>query len=385
MADRVRSYGPAGPRARGRIGRTVAAAVTVFLACASTLADAEVVTHDPDRAFDGFNLLVSQDPPGAVLMDMEGETLHKWTCRLSDSFPGADVPAEPLASGHCSAARLLPNGSVLLILEGVGLVKLSPRSRILWTHAGGEHGDLEVGENGAIYVLGSRWNRVNWVNQKESILEDYLLVLNEQGEVTTSLSLLTAIWDSEYSNIFRASHMERDGHVLRANALDVLDGGQSERIPSFRKGAVLVSLPRIDTIVVVDPAPKAVTWALFGMWLDQADAELTPDGDVLLLEGPDGVSRVLEFDPVTTEIEWEFERGAARSSDTRWSGSCQRLPNGNTLISESALARAYEVTASGEIVWEYASTEAANPDERARVPFEMVRIEPGFPMDWLGD
>jgi hypothetical protein len=385
MTDRARSHGPARRHAGGRVGRTLAAAVAVFLACASMAADAEVVTYDADGAFDGFNLLVSQDPPGAVLMDMEGKTLHRWTCRLSDAFPGADVPAEPLASGHCAAARLLPNGSVLLIFEGVGLVKLSPTSRLLWTHAGGEHGDLEVGDDGAIYVLGSRWNRVNWVNQKESVLEDQLLILSERGDVTTSVSLLSAIWDSEYSNMIRASHMERDGHVLRANALDVLDGSDSDRIPSFRKGAVLVSLPRIDTIVVVDPASKAVTWALFGMWLEQADAALVPDGDVLLLEGPDGVSRVLEFDPVTTEIEWEFERGAARSSGTHWSGSCQRLPNGNTLISESALGRAYEITANGEVVWEYASPEAANPDERALVPFEVVRIEPGFPMDWLGD
>jgi hypothetical protein len=363
----------------------VAAAVAALLAGAIAQADAEVTTHEPERSYGGYNLRVSQDPPGAVLMDMEGNTLHEWTCRLEDAFPGADVPTEPLASGYCSAARLLPDGSVLVIFEGVGLAKLSKASRVLWTHSGGEHGDLAVSEEGAIYVLGSKWNRVNWVNQKESILEDYLLVLDERGDVTASFSLLNAIWDSEYSNMIRASHMERDGHVLRASALDVLDGSQSDRIPSFTKGSVLVSLSRIDTIVSVDPLSESVTWALFGMWLEQVDAALMPDGDVLLLEGPDGVSRAIEFDPVTTEIEWEFERGAARSSGTRWSGSCQRLPNGNTLISESALGRAYEVTPDGEIVWEYASPEGVNPDERALVPFEVIRIGPGFPMDWLGD
>lgn len=36
-------------------------------------------------------------------------------------------------------------------------------------------------------------------------------------------------------------------------------------------------------------------------------------------------------------------------------GSVQRLPNGNTLIDEAGEGRVFEVTASGEIVWEYVS------------------------------
>jgi hypothetical protein len=31
----------------------------------------------------------------------------------------------------------------------------------------------------------------------------------------------------------------------------------------------------------------------------------------------------------------------------------QRLPNGNTLITEGAFGRIFEVTAAGETVWEY--------------------------------
>jgi hypothetical protein len=34
-------------------------------------------------------------------------------------------------------------------------------------------------------------------------------------------------------------------------------------------------------------------------------------------------------------------------------GNAQRLPNGNTLITESAFGRFFEVTREGEIVWEY--------------------------------
>jgi len=34
-------------------------------------------------------------------------------------------------------------------------------------------------------------------------------------------------------------------------------------------------------------------------------------------------------------------------------GYAQRLPNGNTLITESSFGRFFEVTKQGEIVWEY--------------------------------
>src|SRR6059036_3002382 len=37
------------------------------------------------------------------------------------------------------------------------------------------------------------------------------------------------------------------------------------------------------------------------------------------------------------------------------SRSIQRLPNGNTLITESSFGRLFEVTREGEIVWEYVS------------------------------
>lgn len=74
-------------------------------------------------------------------------------------------------------------------------------------------------------------------------------------------------------------------------------------------------------------------------------------------------SRVLEFDPVTLDIVWQYtpaEAGFSIPQNAFWfySGfvsSAQRLPNGNTLITEGAAGRIFEVTADHEIVWEYVS------------------------------
>ncbi|MBT8346296.1 MAG: aryl-sulfate sulfotransferase, partial [Desulfofustis sp.] len=74
-------------------------------------------------------------------------------------------------------------------------------------------------------------------------------------------------------------------------------------------------------------------------------------------------SRVLEFDPVTLKIIWQYtptEAGYLQPVDANrfyspFISSAQRLPNGNTLITEGSGGRIIEVTKDHEIVWEYIS------------------------------
>ena len=78
---------------------------------------------------------------------------------------------------------------------------------------------------------------------------------------------------------------------------------------------------------------------------------------------PDGVeivsrfdSRVLEINPVTLEVVWTYSPyiGTEVFRFFSWYvSSAQRLPNGNTMINEGAHGRIFEVTADGDIVWEY--------------------------------
>ncbi len=74
-------------------------------------------------------------------------------------------------------------------------------------------------------------------------------------------------------------------------------------------------------------------------------------------------SRVLEINPVTMKIEWEFsskQLGRVFPVDynrfySPFVSSAQRLPNGNTLITEGASGKLFEVTRECEVVWEYIS------------------------------
>jgi len=97
-------------------------------------------------------------------------------------------------------------------------------------------------------------------------------------------------------------------------------------------------------------------------------------------------SRVVEFDPVTLEIVWQHtpkEAGLLHPTDSNryyspFISSAQRLPNGNTLITEGSGGRIIEVTPAHELVWEYispywGSMMHMNMVYRAyRVPYEWV-------------
>jgi len=101
-----------------------------------------------------------------------------------------------------------------------------------------------------------------------------------------------------------------------------------------------------------------------------------------------GYSRVIEFNPVTFEIVWQY--GAESGDEFFFSqniSSAQRLPNGNTLITEGANGRLFEVTPDKEIVWEFFSPAgpAGNPGPlyRAyRVPPEWVPGNPAGYTEW---
>ena len=75
-------------------------------------------------------------------------------------------------------------------------------------------------------------------------------------------------------------------------------------------------------------------------------------------------SRVLEIDPVTLEVVWAFNdetqhfKGAGQRAFqdllfSEYCSSADRLPNGNTMITETIRGRVIEVTPDREIVWEF--------------------------------
>src|SRR5205807_7567967 len=87
-------------------------------------------------------------------------------------------------------------------------------------------------------------------------------------------------------------------------------------------------------------------------------------------------SRVLQINPITLKLVWSYTSPTFFA--TNISGA-QRLPNGNTLITEGPGGRVFEVTAEGTIVWEYVHpvfTAGARPSNSV---YRAYRL----PYDWI--
>lgn len=100
-------------------------------------------------------------------------------------------------------------------------------------------------------------------------------------------------------------------------------------------------------------------------------------------------SRVLEINPITLEIVWQYtpeDIGAAIPTDASkfyspYVSSVQRLPNGNTLIDEGSDGRVIEVTFEKEIVWEWISSYYANANNGKTS--NMIYRAYRYPYDWV--
>jgi hypothetical protein len=156
----------------------------------------------------------------------------------------------------------------------------------------------------------------------------------------------------------------------------------------FHPNNIIWSSPTTNMMAIIDRETGKLVWQVgpdytadeplrkLGQMLGEHHAHMVPrglpgEGNILVFDnggcyrGYDGASRdysrVLEFDPITLEIKWQFtprEAGfvipenASQFYSFSISGM-QRLPNGNTLICEGNHGRLLEVTDRHETVWEY--------------------------------
>jgi Arylsulfotransferase (ASST) len=348
--------------------------------------DRPVITrHLPERAYPGLNLYLSGHAAEAILADMQGKALHRWRYPLKRLWPDLFRDPEMEKLEYWRRAHLLDDGSLLAIYEGTGLIKLDPRSRPVWSLRGGYHHDLEVAADGTIHVLDREGKLIPEVNATKPVLEDFITVLDAGGRVLSRTSVLESFQRSAYAPLLHA--MPGAGDILHTNTLELLDGRFAGQNPAFRKGNYLISVLFLDTVAVIDPRQEKVVWALSGLWRRQHQPTFVGDGNLLVFDNQGAGrrrSRVLEIDPLTQQVAWSF--GGARRADlfSRRLGSCQRLPNGNTLITESEAGRALEVARDGTVVWElYNPHRAGKQQELIATLFEVVRLPQDFPFRGL--
>ena len=126
-----------------------------------------------------------------------------------------------------------------------------------------------------------------------------------------------------------------------------------------------------------------------GAFLPQDGQNLPSDssnGNLMLFDntGIDKRSRVLEIDPRSGEVVWRYERTERPVFFSLCCGTNQRLPNGNTLITETQKGRAFEVDRGGRSVWEYRNPHRVGEDQQTLANlFEVLRLPSGFADGWV--
>lgn len=343
-----------------------------------------VTRFDPKAEEAGLNLYLSGHAAEAVLMDMDGRTIHTWRHPLRRLWP--DLAKDPAMAKleYWRRAYLYPNGDLLGIYEGQGLVKLDARSRVLWSHRGGIHHDLEVTADGEIWVLDRDGKLIPRLNRREGVLEDMITVLSAEGKVRRRISILQAFERSRYRGLL--ARRPPSGDIFHTNTLEILDGRFAAQNPALRRGNVLISVLKLDAIAILDPEREEVVWAQTGAFRRQHQPTFLPNGRLLMFDntGPGGDrSRVMELDPFGPDpgkILWQYGGRPGEELFSKTLGSCQRLAGGNTLITESENGRALEVAPDGRVVWEFRNPHRAGTHgELVAVLFEMLRLPRDFP------
>jgi hypothetical protein len=342
-----------------------------------------VTVYDRKRACDGLNLLVSGHAPEAYLYDMSGELLHTWRLPFEAAYPGR-FPDSKSRPGAWRRARVEPNGDLFAIFEGVGLIKIDRNSELLWAYGGRAHHELEIAPDGRIYVLTRKAILLPRWMAKEPILEDFITVLDAGGNELSSVSLLECAKNSAYPEVYEAVY--KGGDIFHTNSLQLLDGRHAGMLEAFAAGDLLISIRELDRLAVVDLETRRLTWTLAGTWRSQHEPTLLDGGTILLFDNQwqDRRSRVLELDPLSGTELWSYQQEQPGRFFSASCGSCQRLSNGNTLISESAAGRAFEVTPAGDIVWDFHNPfRGGEGGTLIAWVMEMVRLPADFGAEWI--
>jgi len=316
-----------------------------------------LIAHDPARAFQGYTLYAPMFGDGTVyLMDMRGEVVHTWR-----------LPYRPGAYGYLlDNGHLFYSGKVMKDLErfeawrrfkGGAALEVDWDGNVLWeVNHPDHHHDARKLRNGNVILLcltplpAHLHARVKGglagSEKGGPIHADYLVEMTTGGEVVWEWRSWEHL-DFETEIITPQDHRDEWTH---ANTVAELPDGN-----------LVVSFRNISTVAIIDRGTGAIRWKLGSPPLaQQHDPRPLPNGNLLIFDNgphrrdhPAPYSRVIEVDPRTSAIVWEYRDQSLFDFFSPYISGAQRLPNGNTLICEGCDGRIFEVTADRQVVWEY--------------------------------
>jgi hypothetical protein len=367
-----------------------------------------VTRYDPKLTYNSYVIFDAPDQK-THLIDMNGHEVHRWP---KPGFPAYII--DPALNGGV-------RGHVLVQLEstdqaGAGIVPGEPaqfRNKsigelnwagdVVWSWgekapdgAAKQHHDYRRLANGNTLVL-AHWLHPIPGFTLPKLLDDVVYEVTPKGDIVWrwvasehldelgfTPEQLKLVRESKSADFFHLNNMNQLGPNKWAEAGD----------QRFNPDNILVDARNANFIIIINKKTGHVVWELGPNYphpagpqstatprpVDQIsgqhDAHLIEEGlpgagDLIVFDNqgeggypavPLGVnsgSRVLEINPVSKQIVWQYT--GEKSDRPGWTfyssfiSSARRLPNGNTLIDEGMNGRFFQITPAGQIVWEYVS------------------------------
>ena len=351
-----------------------------------------LIHYTPKHSYRGYTLFTNQRGTQTNLIDMEGQICHRWQAdegiTYSYLLPNGNLllrtnPAEQAGgTEHLGGARTVLAGASTALLE------LDWEGNIVWEYRSPDmylHHDFERLPNGNTLIL--LWTPIpnELAAQVKGGFGDTGVMFGDVVQEVTPEGTIVYHWNS-WENLDIETdvicHLEGRREWTHQNALNVTPDGD-----------LLVSFRQTSTVGIVNKESGEFTWKWGpGEISHQHCPTFLENGHVLLFDnGPHrpGVSysRIVEVDPATNEVAWEYKGDPPISFYSYQISGTQRLPNGNTLICEGGAGRIFEVTPNNEIVWEYVNpflaqsgaVVGATPTSYANSVFRAHRYGPDHP------
>lgn len=345
-----------------------------------------VTVFKPEKCFNGYTVVTPYRSSLIFLVDMLGRVVHVWK-------------ADPERHGEAWFLRRLSSGNWLSLVFHTPhfhdasspdrmpdsfsrddfdseVVELDWDARVVWRWRAPKgwiiHHDMARLQNGNTLILLEKQSEVAAVSDK-TIAENFFIEVDSTGKIVWEWYTSDHFDEFGYSDTAKQLMYERGRDVFHTNTLAVLPGnGLEKNDERFRKGNILSCQRNTNVIYIIDKKSGEVVWTWGsenGQLVGPHHPEMLHNGNILIYDNggrggyPSRVrfdTRLVEVNPVSGEIVWKYAHEAytfkptSKFFSSSW-GSVQRLPNGNTFSLDCHKGRLFEVTPSGEIVWEYIS------------------------------
>jgi outer membrane protein assembly factor BamB len=358
------------------------------------------VTHlDPDKAFPGYTLFATLSGEEAYLIDLKGETVKTWR---------VPAPYKPYYGYFLESGNLLmrcSSGNETWAFGGASstVLELDWDGNVVWKYEHAtlhhDHCRLRNGNTAVIgwevldpYIAARVKGGVPGSEMEPGILdEDFCWVPDLAAKASGNERAAGAMISDALYEIDKTGAIVWEWHGSdhldpEVDAICPLEGRQEwthcNAVEEMPDGRLLLSFRQTSTVTIVDKGSGKVDWRFGpGVLSHQHDPTPLSNGNILIFDnGEHRVrgschSKVVEVNPDTSAVEWSYTGSPPLAFFSTGISGAQRLPNGNTFICEGRTGRLFEVTGSGEIVWEYINPHEAphRGDVRNRAVFRSHR------------